>query len=300
MINLDESLDNKNLSPGKLLLQGRLQAGLTQEQVAKELYLTPAKISALEADDYELLGAATFVRGYIRTYSNLLKLDGAKVLAVYEEYLKDNNPQLASTTLVPTANSSYKGAWKFLAFLAAFFIGLWIISVWFLDKPAEKNYVLSTVDVAALPINVDNFPTTSVAQSSVSLSDAQMSSVPSVEEQAQTISTVTSVITTSESARSSVSAISETTVKTAVVKKNELDEINFTFHGECWLEVSDSRGDVLATELQPADSKLILLGKAPFDVKLGNAPVVDIQLNGKKIEVTPLVGNSVLSLQVND
>ena len=90
-------------------------------------------------------------------------------------------------------------------------------------------------------------------------------------------------------------------VKPAVaLKKNELDEINFIFHAECWLEVSDSRGDVLATELQASGSKLNLVGKAPFDVKLGNAPAVAIQLNGKKIDVIPVKGSNVLILKIDE
>jgi hypothetical protein len=35
-------------------------------------------------------------------------------------------------------------------------------------------------------------------------------------------------------------------------------------------------------------------------VKLGNAPAVDIQLNGKKIDVIPLLGSNVLILKVGN
>jgi cytoskeleton protein RodZ len=83
-----------------------------------------------------------------------------------------------------------------------------------------------------------------------------------------------------------------------LVKKTSLDELSFKFRGESWLEVSDSRGDVLATELEPAGSTVKLVGTAPFDVKLGNAPVVDIQLNGKKIDVIPLMGSNVLIMKI--
>jgi cytoskeleton protein RodZ len=84
------------------------------------------------------------------------------------------------------------------------------------------------------------------------------------------------------------------------VKKAALDEITLSFSAECWLEVSDSRGDVLATELQPAGSDIKLMGQAPFDVKLGNAPAVTIQLNGKKVDVIPLLGTNVLMMKVGN
>jgi cytoskeleton protein RodZ len=77
-----------------------------------------------------------------------------------------------------------------------------------------------------------------------------------------------------------------------------LDEIVFIFSEECWLEVSDSRGDVLIADLQPAGGRLVLQGKAPFDVKLGNVPATQIELNNEKIAVVPALGTNVLSLKV--
>src|SRR6187402_2189402 len=87
MVDVDES----QLSPGKLLLQGRLQAGLTQEQIAKELYMTVSKVKALEADDYGSLSSETFARGYIRAYANMLKLDVVTVLNAYEKQIQQHD-----------------------------------------------------------------------------------------------------------------------------------------------------------------------------------------------------------------
>ena len=40
----------RELSPGKLLVWARERAGFSQEQVAKELYMTLTKVRALESD----------------------------------------------------------------------------------------------------------------------------------------------------------------------------------------------------------------------------------------------------------
>jgi cytoskeleton protein RodZ len=110
--------------------------------------------------------------------------------------------------------------------------------------------------------------------------------------------TLVPAVVASQAANTSVSSAASSSE--TLVKKIPLDEISFSFGAECWLEVSDSRGDVLATELQPAGSKIKLIGQAPFDVKLGNAPAVEIQLNGKKIDVIPLLGTNVLIMKVGN
>ncbi len=79
---------------------------------------------------------------------------------------------------------------------------------------------------------------------------------------------------------------------------NQLDSISFSFTEECWLEVSDARGDVLMADLQSAGSSLQLQGTAPFDVKLGNSPAVKIELNGDQVAIVPALGTNVLSLKV--
>ncbi|MES2824330.1 MAG: RodZ domain-containing protein [Pseudomonadota bacterium] len=334
MINLDETPENKEVSPGKLLSQGRLQVGLTQEQVAKELYLTVSKVIALEADDFARVGPDTFVRGYIRAYANILKLDAAKIIAAYDQCTKEKS-QLNANVATPVSVNSNKRMWKFVALIAATLIGLWLISIWFFDSPKEHNatgtnFTLPSVDTPSLAISVDNFVAASTASvaavesieqqssavfESLAASSASVavptSSIPAAVAVTSVSATTALVAVANKSSKKSASAASATVVaKSSVasaiappdlaIKKTGLDEISFTFRSECWLEVSDSRGDVLATELQAAKSKLNLVGKAPFDVKLGNANAVAIQLNGKKIAVTPVPGSKVLTLKVSD
>ncbi|HWV16907.1 MAG TPA: RodZ domain-containing protein [Cellvibrio sp.] len=313
MINSEGTPAIKGVSPGKRLLQGRLQLGLTQEQVAKELYITITKVKALESDDYGRINADTFIRGYIRAYANLLKLDVVEILAAYDQLQQEKDEQLAAiaeTKPEPqTAARGNKGAMPFLMIIGALLAGLWLISVWFLDNQQDNNY-------SALPQ-----ASSSVWSSSEAVAESSTAALPAAAD-----STVAPLVVADASSRSSsvaasatlysssrlssvassmqASSVAAATASSASVaqsaKSTALDTIVFSFSAECWLEVSDSRGDVLATELQAPGSKLTLVGKAPFDVKLGNAPGVDIQLNGKKVEVIPLLGSNVLTLRVNN
>lgn len=65
---------------GRQLSTARKKWGLSVEEVAKCLNLSTAIIEALEQGDCERLPGATFVRGYLRAYAKLLKLDHEAIL----------------------------------------------------------------------------------------------------------------------------------------------------------------------------------------------------------------------------
>jgi cytoskeleton protein RodZ len=310
-LNADESQPKKDFSPGQLLLQGRLQAGLTQEQIAKELYMTVYKVKALETDDYSRLSSDTFARGYIRAYANLVKIDVVLVLAAYDQFVDGLKPKTELPVQVTAAETGHRGAWQFLLVIGAFFLGLWLISVWFFDNHSEAQYAAPAAGLSAVAEVKSSLPASSEAAIEVSKSGVSESVVSAVNtisatesaEGSKTVKVEASASAQSNAASSitisSLATVTQISTSSAA-KKTSLDEISFSFRAESWLEVSDSRGDVLATELESSGSTIKLVGLAPFDVKLGNAPAVDIQLNGKKIDVIPLLGSNVLILKVGN
>lgn len=60
---------------GSLLKQAREEAGLSLEQVGSQLKMPMHVLQALENEDLQKLGAPVFVRGQLRSYAKLLKLD---------------------------------------------------------------------------------------------------------------------------------------------------------------------------------------------------------------------------------
>lgn len=70
------------LSPGARLAEERQVHGFSVEQVASQLNLAPRQIVALEADNYAALPGMVIVRGFLRAYAKLLKVDPVPLLAV--------------------------------------------------------------------------------------------------------------------------------------------------------------------------------------------------------------------------
>jgi cytoskeleton protein RodZ len=66
---------------GRALRNARLQRGLTIEQAAQDTRISARFLEALETEDFDSLPAPVYVRGFLRSYANYLRLDPAPMLA---------------------------------------------------------------------------------------------------------------------------------------------------------------------------------------------------------------------------
>lgn len=74
-------------SPGGLLRAARVASGLSIAEVTQSIKFAERQIEALERDDFDKLPGNTFVRGIIRSYAKLLRLDPGPLLAMLGEQL---------------------------------------------------------------------------------------------------------------------------------------------------------------------------------------------------------------------
>ncbi|MDB4494257.1 DUF4115 domain-containing protein [Pseudomonadales bacterium] len=63
------------------------------------------------------------------------------------------------------------------------------------------------------------------------------------------------------------------------------DELKATLVGECWIEVQDSQNELIYGDLNRAGDVLVLNGRAPLTVLLGNAPMARLEFNGRAIDL---------------
>ena len=82
--NLDDSPAEVKPGSGSLLAAERKNQQQSIEDIASELNLSIAQIRAIETDQSEGLPEATYVRGYIRSYANLLGLNPDEILKSYQ------------------------------------------------------------------------------------------------------------------------------------------------------------------------------------------------------------------------
>ena len=84
----DTVIDNgENILPSAatMLREAREAMGLTQHDVAQELFLTPAYIQLIDADEMDKIAKQAFVRGYLRSYAKMVNLDADLVVASFDQ-----------------------------------------------------------------------------------------------------------------------------------------------------------------------------------------------------------------------
>src|SRR5579862_4584746 len=70
-----------SFSIGAHLRALREHAQLSLDDVATQLKLSRRQVMAIESDSFDALPGPTFIRGFIRDYARLLRVDGDELLA---------------------------------------------------------------------------------------------------------------------------------------------------------------------------------------------------------------------------
>lgn len=85
-----DAADYLSFRPGQRLRKARELRGMSIEQVARELALSPRYVEAMESDVYKSLPEPAFVRGYMRRYAQLVKLSPDDIAAKFDQcYAED-------------------------------------------------------------------------------------------------------------------------------------------------------------------------------------------------------------------
>lgn len=98
----EDTAGNSLLSPGALLQEARHLLGLSQAEVARRLCLNIKIITNIERDEYKELPGLSYIRGYLRSYANLVNISADKVLQSFERqgfvnnFTKTEKPQIKS------------------------------------------------------------------------------------------------------------------------------------------------------------------------------------------------------------
>jgi cytoskeletal protein RodZ len=85
--------DIQDVSIGVRLQLVREQKGLTLQQVSAETHVSPSNLTAVEAENFELLPADIFTRGLVSIYADYLGLDGTETARLFIKERDRHRPQ---------------------------------------------------------------------------------------------------------------------------------------------------------------------------------------------------------------
>ena len=156
---------------GGALHAARENQGLTVHEIASRLRLSPKQIEAIEADNYATLPEPTIVRGFIRNYAKLLKIDAQPLLDAYVVIAPTAVPyemavKPSSGMRMSNQEKSKSGRYAFAALALLLGVAIWLFYQHYVAKPSPTlpSASANSVDESAAGQNAvgDNATSTPV------------------------------------------------------------------------------------------------------------------------------------------
>ncbi len=258
----DDSLEIRT-GPGQQLRQARERQGLAIAQVAAELHLGENQIDALESERFELIGAPVFVRGHLRNYALLLKLDSEQLLGHMDSLGSVPNPAAVSNEVEMAMQRDKRirristAAGVVISMVVLFYVGLWIV---------EQINNLGGVEPTgtpqiAIPLAVNSQP------------------VGDTEPNTQSVAALPIELPSTSGDAAALEEVPDAEPPLKVAQTTKM--VTVSFNRESWIEAYDARGQRLIYEIGEAGSQRTLTGEPPVEIFLGYADGVDILVDGE-------------------
>jgi len=298
----ENSPEPARLTPGGLLKAQRETLELTLKQVADKLNLTMHYVNALESDCYDKLPGDVFVRGYIRSYSNLLQLDPQQVLDVYIDFTTHKIARKEEAIKRHARRRKDKNRpWIVVSGMA--FVGM-ALALWYFNSAGSAGSVGDVVPAAgsaaggSIPVfegntGIDPVASQSTAQNSPAMAppafseQSGLSAVMTAEPDGLAASTDSVLIeeVPVESLDASPSLIPSPESEAVIsLNWNGTDSLQLVFSADSWVEIGDRGGSDAHRELRQRGDTLQIRGTAPFSILLGNARAVSLEFNGRPMD----------------
>jgi cytoskeleton protein RodZ len=274
-----EVVSPASAGPGGQLRQARLDLKLAPEDVANILRLSPKQIVALENDDFASLPGATYVRGYLRSYAQLLGLSPERIVESYNQFAAAAAPVDLTKLAVPEEVTSRDYRVQIVtAALAVFVVGL--SAMWWLGQDKDEAEPPSSVAVAT-PERAAEPGTAVTGESPPFVAGGE----PPVVVAPGTAATSPGPLTTPGIAPATPAALAPAAPPSAEpVASGPKVRLVLRAEQECWADVRDANGNKLFYTNIEAGRVVTLVGTAPLSVFLGNVDGVQVEYNGQPFD----------------
>ncbi|TCL06952.1 cytoskeleton protein RodZ [Sodalis ligni] len=333
-----EALQDQTASTttGGRLRQAREQMGLSQQAVAERLCLKVTTVKEIEEDRANPNLASTFLRGYIRSYARLVHVSEEEILPMMAKQAPVRASKVAPMQTFALGKTRKKrdgwlmGFTWLILFVVIGLTGAW----WWQNHQAQQKDISDMADQSSTKLNQggDNDNTASGGQNGDDGTGSDDAGQPAADQSAGSdaaaagaTSPATPVQPGAAAAPAANSANANGATSPATAQNNApaaaptssatqqpassapaptegeagTNGLVMNFTADCWLEVSDATGKKLFSGTQRPGGKLNLAGQAPFKLKIGAPAAVQIQYQGKPVDLSRYVrSNQVARLTI--
>ena len=284
----DDDLERETVSasPGDLLAAGRAAEMLTVAEAARHLKLSVAQVEALEAGEFDRLPGPVFVRGFVRNYARLLKLDPEELLRRIEPELggRASSPEAPPSKDIPFPPPAPR-RWPVFALLALIVVVLLAVhEFYWSERPLAPPGL-----IAPTPLRVERPPTVSAnekmdaspaAANPVSVDPGEpVLPLPAAPDK-RTMQEV-APLATKEMAQEAATPVP---AATPVVASHGV--VHLQFDDEAWVEIRDRSGKTIFSQLNASGTEKRVRGAPPLALVIGNAHGVRVSYNDRPVDLT--------------
>lgn len=261
-------------SPGAMIREARGRAHFSLEDMAAHTKLARSTLDALERDDYKALLEPVYVRGYYRKCAKVLELDEERLIAAYRTRVSPKEPEAPSKLRLASGTElgSSSRLPVSMAVLAAVVAIVACAFLWFARDRSDSYPPASSVVGSSGQALTQSTPAEQV------MVESPAAEAP---EKTGADADIAAPAATEPAATSSERSVPP--VATAP------GTLHLRFTQTSWVRVDDGSGKTLINEMRRAGSQETFNGQLPLSVFLGNAPGVQVEYEGRGVDVKPYV-----------
>jgi len=263
------------LVAGERLAEARRLKQISLPDMARQLHLDEPRVQALEENRFDVLGAPVFAKGYLRKYAELVGVPADDIMA---DYYTINRATGAPPVVGPPRKRQRDfdaGPWisglLILAALLALAAGIY----WWMQRAPSAAAGGDSTSTLRQPAQVDARPEYG-SSTGVDVADPDPATsqedpgVPSAQLGDETPPAAAADPAATGAEESPPQAGAATTV-----------ELELTYRGDCWTEITDAGGERLFFDLGTAGRTVTVRGVTPVRVLVGNDENVSITVDGR-------------------
>lgn len=284
---MSETSNNNNAevfdTPGLILRTQREKQGLSSQEIAKRTHLDIKIVESIEQDSDEGMPAATYVRGYLRSYAKIVGVDPDHIITLYNSDSPQPPPEILPEVKQPSQVSSSDKPVKAFTYLITLGLVL-LLLIWYqsnfvvetstINEPENYNSQ-TTINGVDITYDVVNHPNS--WQSPKNISEAESTSPVSVKHD-------DTLELQSDNGEQTLGILPIEGIDNKAPPSNTgsgPDKIDLEVKRDSWVEIKDANDKRLFHDLALGGEKYSINGTAPFNVLFGFSPGVTIKFNGK-------------------
>jgi cytoskeleton protein RodZ len=237
---------------GSVLKQAREDAGMSRQDAASQLKMPERVLKSLEDENWQQLGAPVFVRGQLRSYARLLKVDIDPYLQ--QAQLQPIRPaELISHSHTPRYQRVMESVARravYVVITAAIAVPVWVATQSHIDEGDSRT--TASLDV----VPSDATTASRDGQASQQQATARTQAAPYV-------------------------------ASLTPLPRNNANGLTLRMTGDSWVQVIGTDGDTLEKGLLKSGEERTFRNGQVARVVLGNASAVEVQQAGSTVDMTP-------------